>query len=106
MAMTNPDITVIYKEQMRRMTKRVFPDIPDSAIENALNYSINKRYKPVNATIDNNYTKKSTNIYLRELTNYIMAKELSLTHTLHILLLIHFRLFLYSRNRHTHLELV
>ena len=73
------DINTLYKERMHRMTKRVFPDIPDSSIENALNYSIEKRYNEVPATIDNNYTHKSTDIYLKDLTNYILAKEPILT---------------------------
>lgn len=68
-------INEIYKEQMQRMTKRVYPHIPDSSIENALNYSMNKRYRQVSATIDNNYTKRSTDIYLKDLTDYILAKE-------------------------------
>ena len=68
-------INEIYKERMRRMTKRVYPHIPDSSIENALNYSMNKRYRQVSATIDNNYTKRSTDIYLKDLTDYILAKE-------------------------------
>ena len=69
------DITGIYKDQLRRMTKRVYPNINESAMERAMDYSIEKRYKEVPAVIDNNYTKKQVDIWLRDLTNYILAKE-------------------------------
>lgn len=69
------DITSIYKDQMKRMTKRVYPNISECSLDKALDYSIQKRYQQVPAVIDNNYTKKQVEICLRDLTNYILAKE-------------------------------
>ena len=69
------DITSIYKDQLKRMTKRVYPNISEVMMDKALDYSIEKRYKAIPAVIDNNYTKKQVDIWLRDLTNYILAKE-------------------------------
>ena len=73
--MFNDQITQMYADTMTRMVKRVYPNLSDSEIENALKYSIDKRYMPIVAQVDNNYTKKQTDIYLRDLTNYILDRE-------------------------------
>lgn len=64
-----------YKKTLKFMTKFSFPDIKDYEIDEALNYSINKRYINPKCIVDNNYTKEKTDMYLEELTNYILERE-------------------------------
>ena len=46
-----------YKDTVMRMTHFMFPDAPLEAVDRALDWSIDKRYKEEQATIVNNYTK-------------------------------------------------
>lgn len=64
-----------YKDTMKRLTRMYYPNAKDTDIDNALNYSINKRYKEYTAELDNNYTHKCTNMTLLELTDYIYQRE-------------------------------
>ena len=41
-----------YKDTMRRVVKMYYPDARDLDINNALDYSINKRYKSYNVELD------------------------------------------------------
>lgn len=65
----------IYKDTVKRMTSYLFPDLTDSALDRALNWAIQEYYKPVDARIVNNYTKRDTEILLKDLTDYILEKE-------------------------------
>ena len=68
-----------YKDTMKRVTKMYYPNAKDIDIDNALDYSINKRYKEYGAELDNNYTHKCTSLSLLELTDYIYKREPILT---------------------------
>lgn len=64
-----------YKDTMKRMTKLVYPDLPSNALDRALEWSINDRYKPESARLTNNYTNEEASIQLDELTEYILKRE-------------------------------
>ena len=65
-----------YTETIMRMISRAYPQLSPNDINNAIYYSINKRYKEEQANIYNNYTKKKPiNISLLDLTDYIIARE-------------------------------
>ena len=64
-----------YKDTMRRVVKMYYPNAKDIDVDNALDYSINKRYKEFNVELDNSYTHKCTNMTLLELTDYINSRE-------------------------------
>lgn len=64
-----------YKDIMKRVTKMYYPNAKDIDIDNALNYSINKRYKEYNVELDNNYTHKCADMTLLQLTDYIYQRE-------------------------------
>lgn len=70
----NMKIEDLYKKDIKKATKLIY-GIPDSILDGALNYSIEKRRIQTPVKVDNNYTKKSANIMLEELTNWILAKE-------------------------------
>lgn len=65
----------IYKDTVKRMTSYLFPDLTDSALDRALDWAIQEHYKSVDARIVNNYTKRDTEILLKDLTDYILEKE-------------------------------
>ena len=71
-------IDKIYKSEIKSATSLLF-SLPDSIAEGALNYSISKRALQTPVVVDNNYTKKSANIMLQDLTNWILQKEPILT---------------------------
>lgn len=65
-----------YTEVMMRLVSRAYPHLSPMDINNAINYSINKRYKEESAEIYNNYTKKKPiGISLLDLTDYIIDRE-------------------------------
>lgn len=68
-----------YKDTVMRMTHFMFPDAPLEAVDRALDWSIDKRYKEEQATIVNNYTKRETTENLDALTEYILRRQPILT---------------------------
>lgn len=64
-----------YKVALKRMIKLNFPDLTNYNIDKALNYSIEKRYKAEPAVVYNNYSDKSVDMLLSELTDYIYQKQ-------------------------------
>ncbi len=76
---TNVWIQERYKVALRRMIKLNFPDLTNYEINKALDYSITKRYQQEPAVIYNNYSEKTVNILLSELTDYIYQKQPILT---------------------------
>ena len=80
----NDIITQKYIDTMLRMTKLIYPNIPESVLIRAIKRSISKREKNYTASLKNNYVKaelKKMNrsddheMYIKQLTNYILAKE-------------------------------
>lgn len=68
-----------YNEVVSRIIKTSFPNLTDNDIREAITYSIKKRYEAENASLVNNYTNKTANITLLDMTNYILEREPILT---------------------------
>lgn len=64
-----------YKDIMQRLVKMYYPNAKDIDINNALDYSIHKRYKRYDATLYNNYTERHSDLSLLQLTDYIYQRE-------------------------------
>lgn len=69
------EIVKKYISTSKRMLHLSFPQLTDTELEKAILYSINKRYKEESAKIYNNYKKKTVNMTLYEIVNYIMERE-------------------------------
>lgn len=69
------EVTVRYKDVMLRMLSLAFPHLKKYDIERAVDFSIQKRYKDEPASIYNNYTEKTANLTLRDITDYIYDRE-------------------------------
>ena len=71
------DSTLIkkYKEVALDVIKLHFPYIQPEELEKAVNWSIDKRFRDVNATIDNNYKKRQVKGTLLEFTDYMLSKR-------------------------------
>lgn len=65
----------IYKREMIDALKLSFPALYTSEIEEAVNYSIMKRFYNVSAVLDNNYEKKKQDTTLYAVLNYIIERE-------------------------------
>ena len=68
-----------YKDTMKRSIFMYYPQLSNSEVDNILNYSIQKRFKNHEASIDNNYEKFTINTTLLELSDYIATREPILT---------------------------
>ena len=64
-----------YMSTMHDCVKMYFPNLDGNFIDDALRYSIKKRYKSSQITLNNNYTKESINKTLLELCDYIADKK-------------------------------
>lgn len=74
--MVTESITVEkYKEIMLRLLRSSYPWMSDSDFSEALDYSINKRYKSFNTVTYNNYTKKQIDMNILEMCDYIASRE-------------------------------
>lgn len=69
------EIMNIYANQSKRMLGYYFPSIPSFELDNAIDYSINKRYKEEPCYIDNDYKHKKVDMNLLALTEYILNKQ-------------------------------
>lgn len=65
----------IYKREMIDALKLSFPALYTSEIEEAVNYSIMKRFYNAPAVLDNNYEKKKQDTTLYAVLNYIIERE-------------------------------
>lgn len=64
-----------YKDDAKRMLHLNFPFLNDMDLENALDYSIGKRFKDEPAKLHDNYRKKTVETTLSALTEFIMKRE-------------------------------
>lgn len=75
-AMQKDDTILLkYKDIMYRMTRFIYPDITTFEMEQAMNWTIEKKETFLPATVDNSYNKKSENVTLRGITNYILDRQ-------------------------------
>lgn len=65
----------IYKEEMRDLLMLSFPRLTENDINGAIDYSIQKRFKDTDITLDNNYTGVTQKTTLNKVLNYILEKE-------------------------------
>lgn len=68
-----------YFSTVFRLIKTSFPNLTPMDITEAIQYSMDKRYKEEKAKLYNNYTGKTANTTLLEMTNYILEREPILT---------------------------
>ena len=72
---TETTIIMEYKAVLHRLLPLLFQDLSSDELDEALNYSISKRFKNSDAAINNNYKKQVTNTNIMDLTNYILDKQ-------------------------------
>lgn len=68
-----------YKETMLYVMERVCPKLSRMEILDAIDYSINKRYKAGTARLHNNYTKTEVNMDFIKLANDLLNKKAIMT---------------------------
>lgn len=73
--MENYEMINNYKDISKRMLQLSFPYLSNKEIEEALNYSINKRFKNQNTKVHNSYKKTEVDTTLAEVTDYILKRE-------------------------------
>lgn len=64
-----------YKETLSDCVRMYFPYANPHDLSQAIDYSINKRYKKEKCVVDNTYTKKKSNLSLLAMADYIASKE-------------------------------
>lgn len=64
-----------YRETLIRNLRLVLPNLTDSELIEAVDYSLQKRMKNSNVRINNNYKKKEINMTVLELCEYILKRE-------------------------------
>lgn len=64
-----------YTGILKRIMPLSIPALTDEEIEEAIDYSIMKRFKDSDCSINNNYKHKTVNTTIAQLTNYILDKE-------------------------------
>ena len=80
MSILNESPTILkYKDTMRRCVSMYYPMMDPRDIEAALNYSISKRYFKSDARVENSYTKKTANMTLLAVSDYIASRQPILT---------------------------
>ena len=64
-----------YEEEMVRVISRISPQLRISDIRKAVRYSINKRYRPEQCKLNNNYTKTTSQNTLLEIAEWINERQ-------------------------------
>ncbi len=67
-----------YKDTLMSVIQLYYP-VSKEELSPVIDYSINKRYKESPVSIENSYTKETSNTTLLALTDWIMSKEPILT---------------------------
>ena len=68
-----------YKDTTKRILRMSFPNMRESDFDEAIDYSINKRYQEHPAQVVNNYKNQTINLTLLEVADYIFSREPILT---------------------------
>ena len=71
----NSFIQTRYKDTLKRMVSLNIPSLTNQELDEAIDYSMAKRYKRIESKVYNNYTEKTAVNTLAELTDYIYSKE-------------------------------
>lgn len=64
-----------YQEMLFRMSSFIFTNLYSDELKEAIDYSINKRFKDSKCKVINNYNKKESELLLSEFTNFINEKQ-------------------------------
>lgn len=64
-----------YKETMMRMMERIIPQLNKQELSIAIDYSINKRFKNADCSVNNNYKNMTANLNLLKMTEYILSRR-------------------------------
>lgn len=64
-----------YKGIISRIMPLSIPSLSEEEIDEAINYSITKRFKDTECTLNNNYKHRTVNTSIAQLTDYILDKE-------------------------------
>ena len=64
-----------YRKVARECISLIYPDMKTADLDAAIDYSIQKHYRQESATIENSYTKKSSNTTLLDVTDYIISRH-------------------------------
>lgn len=64
-----------YKTTLKEMTRLLYPNIDESDLDYAVDWSINKNYQEHQVVIDNNYTHSNTTVSLLDLVDYINERQ-------------------------------
>lgn len=75
----NSQTLLEYKREMKKAVRLYCPNINEMDLERSLDYSINKRYKEFDISIENNYTDQTVDMTILEICDYIKKREPILT---------------------------
>lgn len=75
MSILGTELVTRYKKIANKMMGIVIPSLSEEEIDEAINYSINKRFKDTDCNIDNNYKKITVNTTISQITQYILEKQ-------------------------------
>ena len=64
-----------YKDTMKQCLSLYYPQLSDQDLEFVIDYSVKKRFKDSEASVNNSYTKKSKNLTLLQMSDWIALKE-------------------------------
>lgn len=68
-------VTDMYTDEALYVLRSIYPNASRQQLLDAINYSIQKRYREQKCTLSNNYTKKSTELTLSQVIEYINKKQ-------------------------------
>ena len=65
----------MYEDEMIRLLHSYYPHMTINDLREAVNYSVNKRYKETPCVVDNNYTKTKTKSTLLDMATWINSRQ-------------------------------